>query len=101
MEIEKSKNKQLNWGRKVDFEVIHQIAKRASIMAQLNGFRYDVLGASMDIMACHNNGCPLKLQELLNADDGNFAHDVFGIRANINRKTGKIENCFLPRYAVQ
>ena len=53
----------------------------------------------MDIDACHNNGCPLKLDELFVADDTNFAHDVFGIRANINHKTGKLENCFLPRYS--
>ena len=50
----------------------------------------------MDIDACHNNGCPLKLTELLNTSDFNFAHDVGGIITNINRNTGKLENCFLP-----
>ena len=54
----------------------------------------------MDIDACHSNGCPLKLEELLNASDFDFAHDVGGIITNINRETGKLENCFVPRYAV-
>ena len=54
----------------------------------------------MDIDACHSNGCPLKLGELLRASDFEFAHDVGGIITNINRETGKLENCFLPRYAV-
>ena len=54
----------------------------------------------MDIAAAHLNGCPLKLDELLHADDFNFLHDVFGIMNNINRQTGKLENNFLPRYAV-
>ena len=57
------------------------------------------MDAIMYIDACHSNGCPLKLQELLEPDDTNFAHDVFGIRRHINRKTGKLENCFVPRYA--
>ncbi len=53
----------------------------------------------MDITAAHRNGCPLKLDELLKAEDFDFAHDVFGIRRYINRKTGKLENCFLPRFS--
>lgn len=54
---------------------------------------------SMDITACHANGCPLRLAELLKADDLDFVHDVFGIRRHIDRKTGKLGDCFLPRFA--
>ncbi len=75
------------------------IAKRAVAMATNLNVQYDQMTATMDIDACHNNGNPLKLAELLNADDTNFAHDVFGIRANISRKTGELENCFVPRYS--
>jgi hypothetical protein len=53
----------------------------------------------MDILAAHANGCPLKLHALLEADDFNFAHDVFGIERHLNRNTGQLEHCFLPRYA--
>ena len=85
---------------KEEMELESKIADRAVTMAYENNFSYvEKLDIVMDIDACHNNGCPLKLQELLDADNTNFAHDVFGIRANFNRKTGKLENCFDPRYS--
>ena len=76
------------------------IAKRAASMAAIAGFNYPILDATMDIDACHSNGCPLKLHELLEADDFNFAHDAFGIRKHIDRTTGKLQDCFVPRYAA-
>jgi hypothetical protein len=76
------------------------IAGRASKLAGRLGVRYTVLDADMDLTAVHVNGCKLRLQELLNADEGNFGHDVFGIRRHIDRKTGKLGDCFLPRYAA-
>jgi len=69
-------------------------------MAKEMGIKYEKMAAIMDISATHSNGTPLKLQELLDADDMNFAHDVFGILANINRRTGQLENCFVPRYSL-
>lgn len=77
---------------------IHKIAARAVNMAISAGFDYPMMDADMDITACHVNGCPLKLEELLRADEFNFAHDVFGIRRHLNRETGKLENCFVPRF---
>jgi len=59
----------------------------------------DVLALSMDIAATHLNGCPLKLEEWLVADDFNFFHDIYGIYNNLDRKTGQLKNCFLPRFA--
>lgn len=59
------------------------------------------LDLNMDITACHANGCELKLAELLVASFTDFAHDVYGIRRHIDRKSGQLINCFLPRYAVQ
>ena len=58
----------------------------------------DKLSMIMDIDATNEN-CPLKLQELLEAEDFDFYHDLIGIGNNLNRKTKKLENCFLPRYA--
>ena len=66
-------------------------------MAKRNGVRYEAMTANMDITACHANGNPLGLQRLLLADDFTFAHDVFGIRGHINRETGQLEDCFVPR----
>lgn len=52
----------------------------------------------MDIDACHSNGCPLQLQKLLEASRLDFIHDVLGIHRHIDRTTGKLQDCFLPRY---
>jgi len=82
-----------------DMKLEAKIAKRAVVMAKQFNIKYDQMTAVMDIDACHNNGNPLKLKELLDADNFNFGHDVFGIRQHINRTTGQLENCFVPRYS--
>lgn len=53
----------------------------------------------MDISAAHLD-IPLKLEELLEIDDGNFFHDVAGIMRHLNRMTGKLEDCFVPRLSA-
>jgi hypothetical protein len=63
------------------------------------GLKADRVDVMMDITACHCNGTPLNLEKLLAFDDFNFAHDVVGIRTHINRRTGEINDCFLPRSA--
>lgn len=85
----------INWSsiNKTDDEIIDKIAGRACL-----DFGLRKVNVSMDIMACHISN-PLKLDELVNADVENFAHDILGIRENLNRKTGELENCFLPRYS--
>ena len=90
----------LNWNATVEeMELINKIADRAIAVATSLGVGYPKMDAVMDITACHSNATPLRLAELLAADDFNFNHDAFGIRANINRNTGQLENCFLPRFA--
>lgn len=83
---------------KKDAVVITAIAKRASNTAAANGWHYPIQDAEMDITACHCNGNPLRLDDLLVADEFNFAHDVFGIQRNLDRKTGELKNLFSPRY---
>jgi hypothetical protein len=78
-------------------ELIIAIAKRAVAMANSYDIEYAMLEADMDISACHCNGNPLDLHKLLEADDFNFAHDVFGIRRHIDRTTGQLQDCFVPR----
>ena len=53
----------------------------------------------MDLLATHANGTPLKLKELAEASDFDLAHDMGGIIRHIDRKTGQLTGCFLPRYA--
>lgn len=91
----------IQWSKsKPEVLTIAKIARRAVKMAEKNGVDYSQMTAVMDIEACHCNGCPLKLSELLLADDSNFAHDVFGIRRHIDRETGQLKDCFVPRYAA-
>ncbi len=85
---------------KEEYPVVNAIAKRAVALAAANGVEYPLFTADMDISACHSNGNPLKLQELLAADDGNFGHDVFGIRRHIDRDTGELQDCFVPRFSA-
>ena len=90
----------LNWNTtKEDTEVIAKIAKRANAMTAKMGYDYSIMTASMDITATHVNGCPLKLNDLLEADEFNFAHDTIGILHHIDRETGQLTDCFVPRYA--
>jgi len=84
---------------KQEARTISAIAKRAVEMAASAGWRYEFMDADMDITACHVNGNPLKLDELLAADEFNFSHDVFGIRRHIDRRTGKLGDCFSPRFS--
>jgi hypothetical protein len=90
----------LNWTHEVDDIMrMSQIADRAIEMAKSANIEYKKMDAIMDLDACHSNGNPLRLAALLAADDFNFAHDVFGIRNNIDRHTGKLGNFFSPRYS--
>ena len=76
-------------------KLIQKIVERAWEKLEVNyATKLDML---MDISKVHEN-YPLKLEELLEADNFNFFHDIIGIGNNICRKTGKLDNCFLPRY---
>ena len=80
---------------KLDRELISAIVTRAKILVP----ELDYLDTSMDIAACHCNGNPLQLGSLLDTDDSNFLHDILGINRHIDRRTGKLKNCFLPRFS--
>lgn len=43
----------------------------------------------------------LRLKDFLEADDVNFAHDIYGIQNNFNRETLEMDNFFLPRFAAR
>ena len=81
--------------------IICQIAQRAYAMVSGADMpSRSLMDYQMDITATHANGCPLDLERLLDADDFNFAHDVFGIARHLNRDTGQLER-FLPRMAAK
>jgi hypothetical protein len=60
---------------------------------------YKRINLMMDLTAADgvNGNDPLDWGRLLAADDFNFLHDVGGISRHINRDTGELMNCFLPR----
>ena len=59
--------------------------------------RFNRVDLLMDLEATHSNGCPLDFERLLAFDKFSFLHDIIGIINNLNRTTGKLGNCFLPR----
>lgn len=79
---------------------IGMIVARAAKIASDAGLKIDCMSLSMDLCAVHANGCPMDFYRLLSADDSNFAHDVFGIRRHLDRSSGKLMDCFRPRFAV-
>ena len=81
---------------KKEFILISKIVKRAHEMEP----SIDTMSLNMDLTATHEL-TPLKLEDLLKADDFNFAHDVFGIMRHINRVSGKLEHCFVPRFTAK
>lgn len=96
-----------------DFKLVDRIAKRAHQELEMtmairlnpttgNSEKIELKNQTeedthMDIIAVHMNGCRLDLQRLLEFDDFNFAHDIYGIRNCIDRSTGKLLSNFIPR----
>lgn len=86
---------------KFEATLIARIVTRAfDEIAELRRYGYDRMSLTMDIEACHSNGNPIRLDDLLKADKFNFAHDVIGIVNNLDRNSGKLINCFSPRYSL-
>ena len=56
------------------------------------------LGFHMDIIAAHLD-VGLDFESFSKDSGFNFVHDCVGIRDHMNRKTGKLGNRFLPRFA--
>lgn len=61
---------------------------------------YEPMTLLMDIAACHLNGCALDLARLKDADGLTFTHDIAGIARHMDRSTGRLTDCFLPRTAA-
>jgi hypothetical protein len=63
----------MNWATsKEDTFLMLAIVKRAERMGPMK----NRMTSLMDIAACHANGTPLRLADLLNAADTDFVHDI-------------------------
>jgi hypothetical protein len=78
-----------------EHDAIAKIVRRAREM----GIAYELLDMNMDLEAVHSNGCPLDFTKWLAFPDFDFSHDVVGIYNHIDRTTGQLGDCFLPRCA--
>lgn len=82
-------------------DLIQKIVQRGREMDKKHHGRSPTkLHCVMDICATHANGNPLRLAEMLAADNFNFAHDWYGIRRNLDRETGRLLNYFSPRFTA-
>lgn len=79
---------------KRDAELIRKIAQRAAAELGLS-----IQQTQADLTVCHANGNPLRLAELLEARRFDFAHDIFGVKQHLDRRTGKLRDFFSPRYS--
>ena len=75
-------------------EKIESIAKRATGL-----LNWDAATIALDLAACIEGGCSLRLDDMLQANVLDLLHDVCGINKNLNRETYQLENCFYPRFA--
>ena len=82
---------------KTDSDLITKIVLRAISVLRVEDD--DRMMLTMDLAACHANGNPLRLRELLDASPFDFAHDIHGIQSHIDRTTGQLRDCFSPRYS--
>lgn len=81
--------------KKQEFETIVRIVERAESMGIAYGDRFTKI---MDIDYAHKQ-FNLRLEEMLVANDFDFAHDFTGIQASMNRETCRIDGMFVPRFA--
>lgn len=97
----KTKQKSVKWGlTRGEMMLVGRIVRRAYRELETIEDAYgEPADLSMDIEACHNNGCKLDLGKLLHAPAFDFAHDIYGIHKHLNRETGEMQHCFLPRCA--
>lgn len=82
----------------IEADLIGQITARA----WETDLRYSYkckLDLRMDVTATHCNGNPLRLSDLLAADDFNFFHDMSGICNCLDRDTGQLKKNFRPRFS--
>lgn len=83
----------------LDLNKIIVLARTAHRVAKAQKFDYSVLEASMDLRCWHAK-MPLDLDAMIaDYEKADVLHDLFGIRRFLNRETGELGGCFVPRYA--
>ena len=79
---------------KEEWDVVCKVMDKASALFP----NYKRITMGLDLLNAHDD-VGIDFSRLLAFDNMDFIHDIMGIRNNMNRETGKLENCFLPRCA--
>lgn len=82
----------------MDIETLCAIADRAEKLYRRLGLRDDRTSILMDLHHADKQ-IAIDFPQMLAADDANFGHDMLGIRQHMDRKTGQLTGCFVPRFA--
>jgi hypothetical protein len=84
-----------------DMPLVLAIARSASNLARSAGQEIPPMEFLMDLATTHNHACPLDFAAMAKGNPADVAHDVFGIRRHLDRETGLLTDCFLPRFAAR
>jgi hypothetical protein len=80
-------------------QLIREIAIRASQLILL--YAGKVISPAFienEVYIVHHDICRLRLKDLLEADVGNFSHDISGIHENLDILNASFRNGFTPRF---
>ena len=77
-----------------DMVLIGTIVSRANEMGLARMVRISLMA---DLCAAKAQGCDIDFSRLLGFDDFSFTHDITGIISCMDRTTGLLTNCFVPR----
>jgi len=80
-----------------DLNLIVKLADRGVKIAKSLNINLSRGDLAVPLAECHLAGVGLDLKRLAAFKNGDFGHDIFGIRRNF--VDGKMKNCFLPRCA--
>ena len=84
---------------KEDYEAMSRVADRWNSLREKAGVdAVSKIHLVMDLDVAHTN-CPIDFEKLESFGDGDFSHDIGGIYSYVNRETGELDNCFVPRSA--
>lgn len=79
--------------------IVHISRRAEPIMVEI-GVHYSVMDLQMDLTLLQLHHPELiNLDKLLAFGEVDFIHDVLGIMRHLNRDTGELGNCFVPRCA--
>jgi len=76
---------------------VDSIVSRWLSMRRAAGLKAEARSTRMDLCAVHFR-MPLDFERLAEAPDFEVAHDVGGIYRYLDRRTGELTDCFVPRF---